>query len=446
MKKQVLLLSLVISAVLGTHSSQAFVLTKVYDFPAVAGQASRPYSIPVQIGNDLWFTTETGGNFGFGSLAKWDLTTSSLSTVFSNMDTLNGNTPQSFVTPSAGKLYFTTTRGGTGDRGVLASYEIASGNYTVLWNSPSSSPTTNPNTLTGNPLLVDRGTHQEIYFMTRNGGNGAAGFGTIQKYNSATNLVSQVAAFTGAPDGRQPFGGFTQVGTKLYFTTFTGGNTGTGYTNGAGTLMQLDLDTDAVSTLAALPPGDGSTRFGSSNPLFHPGQNALFFVTAGTSTQPGALLKYDLSLDLLTTVYELTGAATASGPFPDGRFIYSDLALYENSLFFTTIQGGAFGGGTLNQFNLSNNQFSVLANLGNDTVNSINWGQESRGGPALVNYGGQDYLYLLTRTGGANNQGTILALAIPEPSSGALLLLGGGAFYLFRRRVNGVKLRSSSPA
>jgi uncharacterized repeat protein (TIGR03803 family) len=445
MQRNVFKLAVLFMASWAISPASAFVLTKVYDFPAVVGEAAQPYSVPVQVGNNLWFTTEKGGDAGFGTLSKWDLTTTSLTTVLSGNNTA-GNTPQSFVTPWGGKLFFTTTRGGTGDRGVLASYEISSGNYTVLWNSPSSSPTTNPNTLTGNPVLVDRGTHQEIYFMTRNGGSGAAGFGTIQKYNSATNLVSQVAAFTGAPDGRQPFGGFTQVGSKLFFTTFVGGNTGTGYPNGAGTLMQLDLNSDAVSTLAPLPAGDGSTRFASSNPLFHPEQNALFFVTAGTSLEPGALMKYDLSLDLLTTVYELTGAPTTNGPFPDGRFIYSELALYENSLFFTTIQGGAFGGGTLNRFNLSNNQFEVLFDLGNDTVNLIDWGKESRGGPAIVNYGGQDYLYILTRTGGAHNQGTILALTIPEPSAGALLLLGGGVFYFLRRRATGRKIRPQSQA
>lgn len=404
-------------------SAQGYVLTKVYDFPATAGQPAKPYSIPVQIGDELWFTTEAGGTFGFGTLAKWDLNASSLTTAFPGMNTTTGNTPQSFFTPSGGKLYFTTTRGGTGDRGVLASYELSSGNYTVLWSSPSNSPAANPNTLTGNPIVVDRGTYQEVYFMTRNGGNGT-GFGTIQKYNSATHLVTQVAAFTGAPDGRQPFGGFTQVGTQLYFTTFTGGITGTGYPNGAGTLMKLDLDTDTVSTLVALPSGDGSTRFAASNPLFHSGHNAIYFVTSGTSTEPGALLRFDLSLNLLTTLYELAGAPTAAGPFPDGRFIYSELACYQDSLFFTTIQGGAFGGGTLNRFDLSNNQFEVLFNLGNDTVAGVNWGSEARGGPVVVTHDGEDFLYLLTRSGGTFNQGTLLQVAlIPESSTYLLLIL-----------------------
>ncbi len=90
--------------------------------------------------------------------------------------------------------------------------------------------------------------------------------------------------------GPPAFEGFTQVGNQLYFNTFTGGNaTTTGQTpasgNGAGTLSVLDVTTsgsEALSTLALLPLGDGSTRLPAHNPFYSAAQNALFFTTVGT--------------------------------------------------------------------------------------------------------------------------------------------------------------------
>jgi uncharacterized repeat protein (TIGR03803 family) len=417
-----------------------FELTKLHDFSNLPGGAMRPYSVPIQIGDELWFTTANGGDNGFGAIGRWNIGASSFSTVFSAMDNVNGNTPQGRLARDGNLVYLTSTRGGTGDRGVLARFDVSDpvSTYTVLWNSPSNSPNTNPNTLIGNPEIVDRGTHKEIYFLTRNGGTASA-HGTVQKYRTDTNTVSLVANLPGLPDGRQPLdGGFTRVGNSLYFTTFTGGDTATNpnANNGVGTLMRLDLATDTAVTLASMPTLVPNTRFPANNPAYDPVTNALYFTTGGTSTQPGALMKFDLTLESLVTLTTLTDAPTSSGPFPEGRFAYSEVVIHEGFAYFTTIQGGDFGGGTLNRFNLTSNTMAEIWHLGNDVNLGINWGLESRGGPMLANYGGQDYLFLLTRTGGLSNQGTILVMAIPEPSS-AFLLLGAGACLLIRRRFFG---------
>ncbi|MFQ3577829.1 MAG: PEP-CTERM sorting domain-containing protein, partial [Verrucomicrobiia bacterium] len=89
-------------------------------------------------------------------------------------------------------------------------------------------------------------------------------------------------------------------------------------------------------------------------------------------------------------------------------------------------------GGTLNRFDLSNFSMSGIWHLGNDTNLGIDWGRESRGGPMLGSYNGLDYLFLLTRTGGDFNQGTLLAMAIPEPSTAVVVL--GGMLLLFTVR------------
>jgi len=432
MKKICLLLSLAMG-LLGTHSAPAL-MVKLTDFPAAIGEPARPYSVPLLYNNALWFTTQGGGDWGFGSLARWDLNTSALQTVFGNMESTNGNTPLGSLTRDGEVLYLTTTRGGTGDRGVLASYNTTTDTYTVLWNSPSNSPNTNPNTVIGNPAVIDRGTHKEVYFLTRSGGVSSLG-GTVHKYNTATNTTTLIGNLPGAPGGQQPLeGGLTRVGNTLYFTTFTGGTTGTGFTNGVGTLMALDLATDTLTALATLPPGDGSTRFPADNPAYYSETNSLYFTTAGTSLEPGAIMRFDLNTNTLSTLYELQGAASAAGPFPDGRFAYSQVTIFKDDLYFTTIQGGLYGGGTLNRFSLVDNTFTVLWNLGNDTDLGVHWGSESRGGPIYARIDGQDFLFLMTRTGGAFSQGTLLRYQIiPEPSAVLLLGLGAGLFALRRR-------------
>lgn len=427
------------------HSASAqlpvnlFELAKLHDFTTSIGAPARPWSYATQVSDSMWFTTNNGGDNGFGSVARWDFNTNSLVTVFTAMNNSNGNTPQGGMARDGNFLYLTTTRGGTGDRGVLARLDMTNNTYEVLWNSPEISPATNPNTLSGNPEIVDRGTHKEIYFLTRNGGPGGAAHGTVQKYNTATNTVTLVANLLGgATEGRQPLdGGFTRVGDSLYFTTFTGGPAATSPNtpNGPGALMRVDLGTDTLETAAIMPilPGVGSTRLPGTNPVYSAAHNALFFTTSGTALDPGAVMKFDLTSDTLITLDMLQGAATSSGPFPEGRFAYG-ITIYGNDLFFTTTQGGTFGGGTLNRFNLLSNSLTVMQHLGNDTVNNINWGSNSRGGPVVANFNGQDYLFILTNSGGQFNQGTILAMAIPEPSSTLLLLAGGGLLWLRRLR------------
>jgi uncharacterized repeat protein (TIGR03803 family) len=415
-----------------------FELTKLHDFTGTVGSPMRPWSFATQVDNSMWFTTNNGGDNGFGAVARWDLATNSLVTVFTAMNIPNGNTPQGGMARDGDFIYLTTTRGGTGDRGVLARLNMVDNTYEVLWNSPESSPATNPNTLVGNPEIIDRGTHKEIYFLTRNGGPGGSSHGTVQKYNTATNTVTLVGNLLGgATEGRQPLdGGFTRVGDALYFTTFTGGPAATNPNtpNGPGTLMRVNLSTDAVETVAIMPiiPGVGSTRLPATNPVYSAAHDALFFTTSGTSLDPGSVMKFDLTSDTLITLDMLQGAATSAGPFPEGRFAYG-ITVFGDDLFFTTTQGGDFNGGTLNRFNLLNNSLSVLQHLGNDTVNNIQWGSNTRGGPVVAQFNGQDYLFILTNRGGDFDQGTILVMAIPEPSSIMLIFAGAAALWLRRR-------------
>jgi uncharacterized repeat protein (TIGR03803 family) len=404
-----------------TCSGQATpTLTKLHDFnnPGSGPPGPQyPYDTPVLIGSELWFTTESGGNDGFGTLSKFDIATHT-ATVLKSMDNVTGNTPRATPTVDGDLLYLTSIRGGTGDKGTLATWNMSSGSYSVLWNSPQSSPTTNPNILQCNVAVIDRGAlGKDVYFMTPNGGVGSA-YGTIQRYQTSDGTVVQVHAFAAVPDSRQPFKGFTAVGTDLYFTTFTGGLTGTGFGNGAGTLCKLDVASRGAETftqLAQMQSGDGSLRFPAHNPYYRVVDHCLYFTCTGSATQPGALMKFDLNSRTLTALHEIQGAATSSGPFPEGRLLYGGLAEWNNELYFTSIQGGNFNGGTINRFNLQTGLHEVLFHLDSEhAVNAANpydnFGGEARGGFVFNGSITSPAFYLLTRQGGNFDHGTVLRL------------------------------------
>lgn len=417
-------------------ASAAPTLTKLHDFnnTGVLLGVQGSYDTPILVGSDLWFTTDKGGDNGFGTLASFNLTNNTVTKRVS-FDNETGNTPQGTPTVSDGFLYYTTTRGGTGDRGTLSSYELGSHTNTVLWNALSNSPTTNPNTLPGNVAVIDRGElGKDIYVLTQGGGLGAA-IGTIQRYNTLSQTVTQVHAFGNTPDSRQPFKGFTVVGNKLYFTTFTGGNvspsghaTGSA-TNGCGTLNELDVtvrDGEAYTQLALMPNDDASFRFLAHNPYYRAADHSLYFGSVGTNPSPGALMKFDLTLRKLTVLHEIQDDQTTAAPvrYPEGKAIYGSVIEWNRALYYCTFQGGSnaptgstAGGGTINRYNFDTGTNEVLFNLDISTGN--NYGGEVRGGFLYNGSTTFPAFYLITHQGGANDHGTILRLNLdlPVPAS-----------------------------
>jgi uncharacterized repeat protein (TIGR03803 family) len=398
-------------------------LTKLHDFnnSGVMLGIQGAYDTPVLIGSELWFTTEKGGDYGFGTLASFNLANNTPTKRVSMNQT--GNTPQGTPALDDGILYYTNTRGGTGDRGTLSIYQIASGTHSTLWNSPSNSPATNPNTPSGNVAVIDRGPlGKDIYMLTQNGGSGAA-IGTILRYQSIDGSISQVHAFGPAPDSRQPFKGFTVVGKKLYFTTFTGGNispsgspSGTA-TNGTGTLNELDVTTrgaEIYHQLAVLPVVDGSTRFPAHNPYYRAADHSLYFTTVGTASQPGSIQKFQLATKTLSTLHEITALPAGGINYPEGRFIYGPLTEWNRSLYYATAQGGPTGnGGTINRYHLDSKSHEVLFHLNSDA--GSNPGGGVRGG--FLHNGSSSFpaFYLLTRDGGMHDHGTVLRLNLDPP-------------------------------
>ena len=400
-------------------------LTKLHDFfvqPVTIeiqnpppGTAN-PFDSAVMIGNDLWFTSQKGGLLDVGTISSFNLTTNATTVQFSLSGGPDGTGPTGTPTQSGSLLYYTTVTGGSGNRGVLSAYDTVAHTNTVLWAALPGTPAVNainPGTLQGNVAVINRGETfgKDIYFLTANGGPGGAAAGAILRYQTSDSSVTQVYAFGAIPDGRQPFKGFTVVGTKLYFTTFTGGIAGTGTGNGAGSINELDVTSrgsEIYRKLANMPLGDGSTRLPAHNPYYRAADNSLYFTTTGTAAQPGSLQKYDLTTNALTTLHELQDTASGGVAFPQGKFAYGSVSEWNRALYFTTMQGGTTNGGTINRFNLDTGTLDVLFNLTGTAGN--NFGGTVRGGFTFNGSTTTPAFYLLTQKGGANNIGTVLRL------------------------------------
>lgn len=435
--------------------AQQITLTKLFDFQltvaGVGGGPSKPNGTPIAIGNELWFTTEKGGFYDFGSLAKFNLTTKSLTMVFSELDN-SGNTPLSSFTPYGDLLFYTTSRGGTaGDRGALSVYNKATNTNTALYGFPitgSTSTATEPNNLEGRVTIVESTPGKlDLYYLTKSGGPNGSNGGTVSKsiYDIATNTVGEpivLATMTsGATAGRQPNEGMTRVGNKLYFTTLAGGptstNPGANLPNGAGWLYSVDITTGEVTPLANPGINNPGAASPGNYPTYDPVTNALYYTTLGGTTkngdtsmgaptifEAGAIMKYDLTTNTLTAFAEYNSGPTSTGDFSLGRSPQGSISIYEGFGYYTTLTGGAFNQGTIARINLLTGEierlFSLTSGKGDTT------GSNSRDGFAMVAdpLGGMHF-YATLNSGGANNAGTIVDLYVtPEPTSAMLCVVG----------------------
>lgn len=369
---------------------------------------------PVLIGDQLWFTCEKGGVNGVGSLSTFDLNTNAVSVVLS-MDNETGQTPKSTPVVDGNFLYITTIGSTSGSiYSTLFRFKRDTATYDgELWEATGGA---NPHARSpwGGVTVIDRGAAgKDLYFTTYSGGTPSTG--TIQRYQTDTGLTTLVCALPDSPGAKQPYKGFTAVGTDLYFTTFTGGT-------GLGTLNKLDVSVrgaETVTLLAAMPTvTDNYAQLPSHNPYYRALDHCLYFTTVGSNTQPGALMKFDLNTKTLSFLHRIQGGPT-SGNFPEGNKCYGPVAEWNKALYYTTIGGGANvatgtgAGGTINRYNLQTGVHETLFSLDAGTNNGF--GGEVRGGCVFNGSTENPAFYLITKQGGVYDHGTVLRLDLDPP-------------------------------
>ncbi len=391
-------------------------------------------------------------------------------TTLASFDAHNGANP--FVTlarDGSGNLFGTTEYGGAAgsDQGALFVYNTGTGLLTapILFNGTNGA---NP---IGSLLPDGKGS---FYGTTRDGGPGGAA-GTIFKYSTTTQSLTTLFGFDGS-NGSSPYAGVITDGKGDLF-----GTTNSGGTHGLGTVFELNIATQKLTTLANFNGKNGADPFGG---LVMDGRGNLYGTTRdGGAKDKGTVFKITAETHALTTLVTFNGAngegPTAGLTLGSGGTLYgttvfggtkndgvvfritskgesATLASFSDqtgqnpigdllvdakgNLFGTTQVGGSQGGGTVFRVSASAHALTTVASFDY----GAGWGLD---GGLIADGAGN--LYGTTYYGGANHNasffgslgnGTLFEISntgfvvVPEPASLMVLAVGVGALAMRKRR------------
>ena len=321
--------------------------------------------------------------------------------VYSFTGGLDGKHPYAGVVRDAhGNLYGTTIQGGAYAYGVVFKLD-GSGKETVLFNFPAN----------GGEAALPTGLTKDrlgnLYGTTYAGG--AYGKGSVFKLDAGGNLTV-LYSFTGGTDGGEPQAAvLPDKQGNLYGTAEQGGNVGSCYQAGCGTVFKLDA-TGHETVLYSFTGTGGDGFWPCADLLVRDGHGNLY----GTTLQGGA---YGGTYGYGTVFkVDATGKETVLHSFTetggDGANPYAGLVRdAHGNLYGTTTWGGLFGYGMVFK----------LDPKGNETVlHSF----EGSGGDGADPYAGllldpHGNLYGTTGAGGAFASGTVFKL---DPSGNETVL------------------------
>lgn len=233
------------------------------------------------------------------------------------------------------------------------------------------------------PLINVGGT---FYGTTYQGG--ANGVGTVFTV-TPSGAEAVLYSFAGGTDGAYPEGGLLNVNGTLYGTTGNGGvyNGGTVFkitTSGAETVLHsFGASGDGFEPLRGSLINIGNTLYGTTVNGGNPGCEGPGCGTVFKITTSGAYSR----------LYSFAGGSDGGNP-------YAGLTKVSNTLYGTTIDGGANGVGTV---------FKITRSGAETVLYSFAGGSDgARTETGLLNMGG--ILYGVTAYGGTSNDGTIFKI------------------------------------
>jgi len=225
-----------------------------------------------------------------------------------------------------GKLYGTTYAGGAANTGVLFSFDIASGQYEVLYEF-------NFDTNGAGPLSSLTLFNDKLYGTTNYGG--AFSSGTIFEYDPITREFSKRSEFSSfnMANGVNPMAGLTAAGSSLYG-VLSGG------TNNHGVLVEFYPETGGTYPRVSFSGSDGSypryaMAFGSNGKLY--GTTYL-----GGSHNGGVIFEYAPGDGTITKLFDFDDV---TGIYPVGQLVEAGGKFYG-----VTKQSGPNGMGALYEF------------------------------------------------------------------------------------------------
>lgn len=301
--------------------------TVLYSFAGGTGDGQYPAS-GLELGDDgvFYVTTTAGGAFGGGTFFKITLDGSE-TVLYSFGGNGSGVTPQGLTLLSDGNFYGTTASGGANNLGTV--YKMTSaGEQTVLHSFAAGGDGQTP--VAG--LSAD--SDGNLYGVTYYGGTN--NFGTIFRIAPDGSGYTTVHSFAGGPvDGQYPGVKLRNVDDGTLY-----GSTSSGGAAGLGTIFKFDPSSDVTTVMYSFlgAPDDGQypacrLRVGNDGNLY----GVTLF---GGYFDLGTFFRITPA-GVLTVLYSFAGGADGQGP--DSSLLVTP----DNVFYGTTIAGGPTNNGTI---------------------------------------------------------------------------------------------------
>ena len=302
--------------------------TKLMDFDNTNG--AYPFGSLMQATDGkLYGMTHSGGSNDAGVIFSFNPSTSTY-TILVNFDNSNGAHPYgSLLQAVDGSLYGITNKGGTGNYGVIFSFNLSSLTYTKLMDFDNVNGA-NPY---GNLIQATDG---KFYGMTTYGGMSSAG--VIFSFDPAatSSLYTKLYDFN-IFSGQNPYGSLIQAKNGMFYGLVS---YVTGFYNSApGGIFSLDLSGNY--TMMPFNTANGGTPYGS---LMQASDGKLYGTTHDGGTNGlGVIFSFDPAADPATSTYiklkDLDGTNGAN-PYYGSSLIEFNCAI---NTFYQDADGDGYG-------------------------------------------------------------------------------------------------------
>ena len=344
-------------------------LTRVlYDFEG-KNDGANPSCNVVEISGVLYGTCSNGGGTFYGTLWKWEISTSTFTVLHSFGENYfypyDGTYPYGGLVNVGGILYGVCEGGGYAGTGTIFSYDPGTDTYTNLnyFNGVATYPQ-------GTLVEVNPG---ELWGTSYYGGYNDNG--TIFKYTIGTNAIDVVINLDYVPNfgsgSVQGASGGVHLGSdnKVYFNTNYGG------ASNAGTICQI-TNVSTTPTLNVLYEFNGTGEFSVNDavcPIYIDGNlygvtNNLIGPTPYPPPTQGAIYKYNIASGVLTILHDFT-STDGQTPYLGQLFALGD-ELFGMTNPYCPIESGCQNYGQIFKYNIVTDEYTNIHKLNAESQTS----------------------------------------------------------------------------